>query len=595
VEISDLILTENAYFYRKQHELGVDVIESIFDNVIREKEAQETILRITRQVFAVEEILASCLVFRFSDSPSFVDSRIVDLQETRYGYLLLLESDEFIIISRRNAPGLRILYKYVQELEYEVVAGLYVSDQTLFERFHMQNMDFADAAMRSRTLEALNLQESLPILSTQRYVLKSMRLTNNYDRMAIAISTSRINRIGARHQFSELLEWIKTVVKRIKEYTPHRSFINSFPEPIDFESTISTCTPRGILFTLDNLVEEFEKGRVRSVSYVVADSRKFVIPTDGFLRGLGEFARYITIGKNLSTLKRRAYSIPNITDKTLRIYINRKSIVLWGKKMKKVSLLFDPGDYERGLLEYMNRRHQFILTFSPPNIIYYGRNLFRDSNLINNVTRLLDIFFQCKELLTTKSEKGKQRPSSKQFPRTSLFSFVENTLAMPEEKLVCDDLGEEWADYIGLRANSVVFYHAKHSRKGMSASAFHEVVSQAQKNLCRYTAANTEWSRKLAKWKKLYAGTRIARLRRGISVEDLLQSVNNVLEAPNSDKLVFLVVDFISKDRLSEEIRRIGKNRSGARPQVIQMLWLLSSLASMCMEFGVKLTIVCRP
>lgn len=53
--------------------------------------------------------------------------------------------------------------------------------------------------------------------------------------------------------------------------------------------------------------------------------------------------------------------------------------------------------------------------------------------------------------------------------------------------MVCDDLGEEWADFIGFRtdpsAPRITFYHAKHGELSLGASPFHVSVGQAINNL----------------------------------------------------------------------------------------------------------------
>lgn len=54
------------------------------------------------------------------------------------------------------------------------------------------------------------------------------------------------------------------------------------------------------------------------------------------------------------------------------------------------------------------------------------------------------------------------------------------------EFLACEDLGDEWADFIGVNSQAqlktVTFYHAKHGTHSLSAGAFRASVGQAIKN-----------------------------------------------------------------------------------------------------------------
>ena len=63
-------------------------------------------------------------------------------------------------------------------------------------------------------------------------------------------------------------------------------------------------------------------------------------------------------------------------------------------------------------------------------------------------------------------EKGTFTPTHTVFDPDSTFGVVVNSVANGDDVLVCDDLGDEWADFIGLNSTSnprrISFYHAKH-------------------------------------------------------------------------------------------------------------------------------------
>jgi hypothetical protein len=90
-------------------------------------------------------------------------------------------------------------------------------------------------------------------------------------------------------------------------------------------------------------------------------------------------------------------------------------------------------------------------------------------------------------LKSVSSEKGSFRTNQKNFSGTSVFGQLESTIARDDDVLICDDLGDEWADFIGLNTKGappmITFYHAKHGKLSLGAGPFHISVSQAEKNL----------------------------------------------------------------------------------------------------------------
>jgi len=113
---------------------------------------------------------------------------------------------------------------------------------------------------------------------------------------------------------------------------------------------------------------------------------------------------------------------------------------------------------------------------------------------------------------------------AKEFIEGSLFKRIadkELKLDFDPELVICDDLGSECADFIyaSFGQKAIALVHAKAgSGKGVSASAFHDVVAQAMKNLVYLTRAKeipdgaNSWTRKTY-WNK----TEISRLYRSPS------------------------------------------------------------------------------
>jgi hypothetical protein len=120
-------------------------------------------------------------------------------------------------------------------------------------------------------------------------------------------------------------------------------------------------------------------------------------------------------------------------------------------------------------------------------------------------------------------EKGTFTEEHVTFDINSTFGVVQAKLADGDEVLVCDDLGDEWADFIGLNNTSspprITFYHAKHGELSLGAGPFHVSVSQAIKNLQRMSLPAEAMGKEISRWKKSYINggveTSIPRISRG--------------------------------------------------------------------------------
>lgn len=198
------------------------------------------------------------------------------------------------------------------------------------------------------------------------------------------------------------------------------------------------------------------------------------------------------------------------------------------------------------------------------------------------------------------SEKGIFTPTSTNFSPNSCFNFVESTFMEKHDFFVCDDLGNEWADHIGVSPSTVSFYHSKFKNVGYSASAFQDIVGQGLKNISNLSPRDYQLDSKQNIWSSLYnphGGTsNISRLRKGSNIQDLLDTYKSTIKNPNFNREIYLVVNFISKEGLHERLENLRDAVAFAeRNEVIQILWFLSSFFSVCAEQGIKGYICCKP
>ena len=91
--------------------------------------------------------------------------------------------------------------------------------------------------------------------------------------------------------------------------------------------------------------------------------------------------------------------------------------------------------------------------------------------------------------------------------------------------------------------------------------------------------------------------TNIPRLRFGVSVEDAISKWKEVKRAPNHQTEMNLVVNFISKAELTDKLEHLqDENLSiSHKNEVMQILWLVSSLINCAREVGANVHIYCKP
>jgi hypothetical protein len=187
------------------------------------------------------------------------------------------------------------------------------------------------------------------------------------------------------------------------------------------------------------------------------------------------------------------------------------------------------------------------------------------------------------------------------FDELSVFRAIVDHIAQEEDVLLCDDLGDEWADFIGIRTATrpamASFYHAKHGRRSLGASAFHEAVGQAQKNLGRMALPADVMAAKYALWETNYRGgaeTAIPRIVRGGGRVEIERRIEEARSAPDLVKRVFIVTSSLSRNDVETAFAAAAL---GEPPPAhfVQLYWLLTSYFSACTEVGAIGYIVCQP
>ena len=219
----------------------------------------------------------------------------------------------------------------------------------------------------------------------------------------------------------------------------------------------------------------------------------------------------------------------------------------------------------------------------------------------------------------TKSEKGKRsdgfstRPGlgGRTWPAGSLFYLIDARLQLLSQAagvavppvLVCDDMGTEFADFIGIDpggSGRVILIHAKVYKDSFSAGAspFSEVQAQAVKNLEYLSPIATVAASRIARWSSSWKykdtdPSGIPRIRRQIdgcgTAAQISNEIDRLARSVESDKEVWIVLgNGLEISSLRQALA------SGVRPNdyhLIQLLYLIQSTNHSVSQVGAKLRI----
>lgn len=596
--IENIILNENAYFFSKEKEgfISKKLIKKTFKEASIEKKGNFLIkeLKTKYSINPNESIYYSIAVFKYEKKPTFIDEPVKGWEEKKLAYICLVDFETHLVIAKRNISGIKDFLKLFLPIDYNVLTSIFTNDETTFEKFSMNNMNISDKSIRQKSLESTDLKENVSTLGLNSYVLNNLRVNNEDSKISLSLNSSRINKFGTKNNIGKFINWTNKIVKRIIDFKPKSSFLSSFATPLDYADEKDNLEPIAILIILSKLYSDFDESRIERCFILNGEKEKDI----DIIKILKNFECLLEIEPKYDdgiTL----YKVANKSINDLYISLNAKSITLRSKKLTNVYFQFSE-DSVYPILQYINRINGFIITFDTPDLVYSNRKLFKDSRLLSNINAFLQVFISKQELENVKSEKGSFKTNSTDFDDDSIFGFVESSFKTESKYFICDDLVKEWADHIGLNDEGISFYHSKFKNSRFSASAFQDIIGQAQKNLGNLSPSENQWPIKQKLWSKNYnidnTQTNISRLRKGDTVPNAITYFKTLKTYPNLKKKVVLVINFISKADLED---RLNKLRDGVdfteRNEVIQILWFVSSLVSSCHEVGAETYILCKP
>lgn len=550
---------------------------------------------IVQQTFpGIDGVHYSFCAFKKKAKPScFKDSPEKDWLEVKFAYALIVEYDGYVAISRKLVAQLKDIKNELKEQDYQKMASAFITDETQYQRVGMKNLDMSDTAIRGKSLEAVDLQDSFSTTGANNFVLNQCRLLNNDGVVSLAMNSSKVNKLGDKDDFASYLKWVKDVVACFKTCVEKPSLLTAFAETIDYDNVRDKLTPATVLFYPNELLTAFENGIYEKLIIKVGDNEKDCpFPINDLLKGLN---------LNLEVDKQGdEFVIVTEERKPIYLLMAKGKVKVKSEKYEAIHLK-EPNGESVSLIDYVNANSPFVVYFDQFEYRYTNRRLFKDNALTGNLSLFTSVFEHRNRLATgvTTSEKGEFVSTQTAFTGTSEFAFVEDEFMREYDEFICDDLGKEWADHIGIADGRISFFLSKYHDSVFSATSFQDVVGQALKNIGNMKPDVAVLEGRHNDWDKTYNAehthTQIKRLRKGVSVRAAIDHWKKVMLSPNLRRDIYLVINFIAKDHLEDNLRRLQAGEQyGERKQTVQILWLVSSLISQCHEQGIGIHIICK-
>jgi hypothetical protein len=508
--------------------------------------------------------------------------------EPVFGYTLLRRVADllFVFDARGRAPeAVSMHFRAVGSAE---LATLFAAGASNLTSVGLLNTDIGQQAARSRQLRAATIDALGPDLTDFGYVCTTAEgyvTTGDSFRRYVGLSRARVvdHRAGER-DFAAHSAWLDELAAALAE---PRSAVDTFTRYAREAPTPEDPTPVHVLLDVDPT--EF-----------VQPTETAEVPLD-----LEETAYEIRNGELQIVAGGQTFAA------NLRWDGLRERYELHAPELMAEAYQERAGD-RRELTAVINREQALRVVPVERGAVYSHGRFYRPVVPIRRRGgfRLLDVLVPVNELDRVTSEKG-DRIVDEDWTADSVFGLVSalapnNDRSAPgpmadalirPDLLVCTDMGTEVADFIATEPRKAVFVHAKAGQgSSLSASALHDVASQAMKNLM-YMQPLVDDEPKAKNWTRPWSSRGVdgtaPRQRVGSfrTTAKIWQHIRGVIADPQSEREVWLVIGrSLSRSALEAEALR-----SKPKAEALQIYSLLQTTWGAVSQVGARLRIFCSP
>jgi superfamily II DNA or RNA helicase len=542
----------------------------------------------------------------FGNSPLLIEH---SQYEIRLGAMAAVKHNNLLfVVDTEGVYPVKYLGEHTKKLAPSELGRIFGA-RTIPKEVSLTNPWPAGPMVRRSTVFADDLNATPAQLTDASYFCASVRATVKAEKRGLP---SRRHYVGFQRgriaeeiqsarrsafSLSEFVNWSKSLAALIETETRRpplffKRYLSQVPAP-------QVVTPRYVVINLfDSDLELKEDGSDEYVELVDSIAELQGATTSN---GTGGYPFSIQYRTEADVAKKTLEGTLIYDDGTERFRIR-------SEEMNSSILVAGNKDEPEGLTNYLNNNDEEFTVALDDAETYYTADAFYKVDYTHAEGRLTRLLKTIDDLGTVTSEKGKKTKATTSWSKTSIFGLLDNYKPSgfiqqnfgKLELLLCDDMGTEVADFIcaDFTGHRIAFLHAKHGKdRIVSASALHDVVAQALKNLGVISRGGS-LPKHLDRWNRtsMWSGTKVRRWRYGLDTlptgENLWNEIRDrILDHPESQKEVWLVLGkTLEKTELVSQLK-IPSQRTAVTGQIVH---LLSGLQAVCTQLAVRLRVFCH-
>ncbi|KQH86672.1 hypothetical protein AMR76_06165 [Vibrio furnissii] len=605
IDLDDYDIPKSAKFYKLQKGLSKELMKKCIKEISKEKLGNFLNYEYRKYIFTTNgnsaKISSAC--FKIKSKPTFIKGN--KISEIKHGFIIFVEFEKYLAVLKKNCPDPSGYLKEYLDIftSRELSSYINQSDNLCCEKLSVNGMSIGEYDILRKSYEAHDLMGTLPTFNSHRLIPRTAKFSENDNNYSISVNTSRITEHSEKGDIENIIDWCIDFKTRVESNTVS-PFMEQFSSSIKLIDLPKNILPTAVLINISRLMENIGNNlELNFKSKPISNTRK---------------NRLIKQGKKFFEVKGSVKNRYQLLGDFFELIKNSKTFSLRCAALSEYSVFDNNKNTSMTLMSFLNLKGCFDITFSDLSYFYTGKRLYRDSNMIQNVKYIAGIYEGVDSFQRALTEKGEKFITKKSvdFPVHSLFYRVQKYYKKSSNIIICDDLGsQEWADHfifnkVKSGAPRVALVHSKAKPKESNgASEMQEVVGQAIKNLGKVYLSDSNIASKRKLWTKGYSPSirtpkgqpkppsiisNISRVRGEYdNFEHLKKNIVDIMSSPNCQREVVLAVNFVRKSKIEQLIHKAEAKKLTSHEN--QLLWLMSSFVSSCIEVGVRPKVLCRP
>ncbi|MFU8928217.1 hypothetical protein [Acinetobacter puyangensis] len=574
-----LELTKNVQFYKPISKITKNLINDLLKKGCENKEqGKRYVINKIREIVEIDNISAtfSIRVYPTTRPVFFMDD---DLEDRIYAFLILIELNGYLLVLSKSCANIQAKLNENFELVQNTELSKLITQDAEFQKLALKNMTVSGKAIRNRSYEAENLKGVFSIYAAGRSIPYHIKVREHGTIKSLS-STGRLVESSNRQSLNEIIIWANNQINLLNNSSIN-AFLDYFAKKVQLQEVLNNNNPSAILIEVAQILEKLDSGEL-DLQYYFNKDRFIKLSSRVKNKLFCELEKVYEINSKFEVV---TYNKTTISKTKNKLSINTNIL----RKFKIIE-----NNKPEGLIAYINRKGYFSITFDNHKYMYFMNNCFEDTSGISEIDSILELLEPQVAISTVTSEKGKFEESHSIFDKHSMFGVVEEIFCN-DDYILCDDLGDEWADHITININEscINFIHSKHGDTTTSASKLHDVVGQAIKNIGNMNSSKEALEAKFINYKSSnYSNTKISRIRK--QAGNFNNDISLLLKDHKLHRKCILSCSFISKQQITTEFLKIkaGKQVKG---HITQLLWIISSFSHAAKEANVIPIIYCKP